>query len=179
MKVKQVLNVLYVVSWIIFVGLCIQAGGYLTNAVFTLVKPEMVKYLWHEADLSALFSFSHRHYFGLTLLIGFVASAKAWLFFVIIKMLASKELNFKQPFVRQVQRFVLTLSILSLTIGLLSSSGGNYAQWLSARGVTMPDPQSLILGGADVWIFMAIVLFVVAQLFKRGVEIQNENELTI
>jgi hypothetical protein len=43
----------------------------------------------------------------------------------------------------------------------------------------MPDTQTLVLGGADVWIFMAIILFVLAQLFKRGIEIQNENELTV
>lgn len=179
MTAKQVLNFLHVISWIIFVGLCIQAGGYLTNAVFTLAKPEMVRYLWHEADLSALFSFDSGHYFGLTLLIGIVAATKACLFFAIIKMLAGKEINFKQPFVKEVQRFVLTLSILSLAIGVLSSYGRNYTQWLSAQGVAMPDTQSMVLGGGDVWIFMAIVLFVIAQLFKRGVEIQNENELTI
>ena len=179
MKTKQVLNIFHVISWIIFVGLSIQAGGYLTNAAFTLAKPEMVRYLWHEADLSALFSFARLHYFGLTLLIGIVAATKAWLFFVIIKMLGGKGINFKQPFVKEVQRFLLSLSILSLVIGVLSSYGKNYVQRLSMQGVSMPDTQSLVLGGGDVWIFMAIVLFVIAQLFKRGVEIQNENELTI
>nr|WP_295926466.1 DUF2975 domain-containing protein [uncultured Dyadobacter sp.] len=179
MKTRQILNVLYVFSWVIFVGLCIQAGGYLTNAVFTLVKPESVRYLWHEVDLTALFSFDHRHYFGLTMLIGITTGAKAWLFFAIIRMLGSKELNFKNPFVREVQRFMTLLSMLSLLIGALSAYGRNYTQWLSAQGVPMPDTQSLILGGADVWVFMAVILFVIAQLFKRGVEIQNENELTI
>lgn len=179
MKTRQILNVLYVFSWIIFVGLGIQAGGYLTNAVFTLVKPEAVKYLWHEADLTPLFSFDTGHYFGLTLLIGITAATKAWLFFAIIMMLSKKELNFKYPFVKEVQRFMTLLSIQSLLIGILSAYGRKYAEWLSAQGVPMPDTQSLILGGADVWIFMSIVLFVIAQLFKRGVEIQNENELTI
>jgi hypothetical protein len=43
----------------------------------------------------------------------------------------------------------------------------------------MPDTQFLRLGGADVWLFMAVVLFIIAQIFKRGIEIQSENELTI
>lgn len=179
MRVKQLLNILQVISWVIFVGLSIQAGGFLTNAVFALSKPQMVRYLWHEADLSALFSFSPSHYAGLTLLIGIVACTKAWLFFEIIKMLTSKELDFKQPFVRKVQQFVLLISTLSLAIGLLSASGRNYIQWLLEQGVSMPDTQTLVLGGADVWIFMAIILFILAQLFKRGIEIQNENELTV
>ena len=43
----------------------------------------------------------------------------------------------------------------------------------------MPDIQYLKFGGADVWLFMGIILLVIAQIFKRGVEIQSENELTI
>jgi hypothetical protein len=50
---------------------------------------------------------------------------------------------------------------------------------LSKQKVDMPDPQSLQLGGADVWLFMAVILFLVTQLVKRGIEIQNENDLTI
>lgn len=43
----------------------------------------------------------------------------------------------------------------------------------------MPDVQYLGLGGADVWLFMGVSLFVIAQIFKRGIEIQSENELTV
>jgi len=43
----------------------------------------------------------------------------------------------------------------------------------------MPDTQHLHLGGADVWLFMGVILFVIAQIFKRGIEIQRENELTV
>lgn len=51
--------------------------------------------------------------------------------------------------------------------------------WLIAKGVTMSNIESLRLGGADVWSFMGIILLVIAQVFKRGVEMQAENELTI
>ena len=50
---------------------------------------------------------------------------------------------------------------------------------LVKKGVNMPDIQYLHLGGADVWLFMGVILFVIAQIFKRGIEIQTENELTI
>jgi hypothetical protein len=43
----------------------------------------------------------------------------------------------------------------------------------------MPDTQRLRLGGSDVWIFMSVILFVIAQIFRRGIEIQSENELTV
>jgi hypothetical protein len=43
----------------------------------------------------------------------------------------------------------------------------------------MPELQHLRIGGADVWLFMGVVLYVVAQMFRRGIEIQSENELTV
>ena len=43
----------------------------------------------------------------------------------------------------------------------------------------MPEVQYLRLGGADVWLFMGVILFVLAQMFKRGIEIQSENDLTV
>jgi len=43
----------------------------------------------------------------------------------------------------------------------------------------MPDIHYPRLGRADVWLFMGAALFVIAQIFNRGIEIQRENELTI
>ena len=84
-----------------------------------------------------------------------------------------------QPFNSEVGRFIFALSYLSLGTGLFSWWGVKYAGWLSTKGVTMPDIQNMRLGGADVWLFMGVVLFVIAQIFKRGIEIQTENDLTI
>ena len=43
----------------------------------------------------------------------------------------------------------------------------------------MPDVESLRVGGADVWIIMAVALFVVGQVFRKGMELQTENDLTV
>ncbi len=51
--------------------------------------------------------------------------------------------------------------------------------WLTKQGFEIADLQSLHIGGADVWLFMAVILFVIGQIVKRGIEIQNENDLTI
>jgi putative transcriptional regulator len=47
------------------------------------------------------------------------------------------------------------------------------------QGVKNPDLQYLRIGGADVWMFMGITLLVIVQIFKKGIEIQNENDLTV
>jgi hypothetical protein len=43
----------------------------------------------------------------------------------------------------------------------------------------MPDMHYLRMDGADVWLFMAVVLIVIGQVFKKGTELQTESDLTV
>jgi hypothetical protein len=176
---KLVLQIMYIIAWIIFVGLCIEAGGFIVNAVFALVKPGAIGHLWQEVDLSALLKYDHGYFFVVTFTMSIATVMKAWLFYLIIKMLHDKKLNMEQPFSKEVRRFIFNISYLALVIGLFSWWGAKYAAWLIKQGVYMPDIQYLRLGGADVWLFMGVTLFIIAQIFKRGIEIQSENELTV
>ncbi len=176
---KQILQVLYVVSWIIFIGLCIEAGGFIFNAFYKLVINPNATNLWEQVNLTELFKHDHGYFFVEILLISIAAVMKACLFYLIVKILHNKKLNMSQPFNKEVGRFVFNISYLALGIGLFSFWGIKYANWFIKQGVQMPDIQQLHLAGADVWIFMGVTLFVVAQIFKRGIEIQSENELTI
>ena len=90
-----------------------------------------------------------------------------------------QRVDINQPFSKNVGRFLFRMSYLSLLIGLFSWSGAEYSEWLLSKGVKLPDLQYLRLGGADVWLFMGVTIFVIAQVFKRGIEIQTENELTV
>ncbi|WP_321539145.1 hypothetical protein [Flavobacterium piscinae] len=46
---------LHVVAYIIFVGLCIEAGGLLVNFVFSLFKPEIIANLYQKLDLMDMY----------------------------------------------------------------------------------------------------------------------------
>ena len=173
------LRILYILSWIIFVGVCIEAGGFIVNAVFALVNPGVVKKLWQQVDLSDLFKYDHGYFFVITTIMSIAAVMRAWLFYLIIKILHDKRLNMTQPFKKEVGRFIFNIAYVTLLIGLFSYGGVNYAAWLAKQGVHMPDIQYLRLGGADVWLFMSVTLFVIAQIFKKGIEIQTENDLTV
>lgn len=176
---RHILTILYILSWIIFVGVCIEAGGFIVNAVMGVVNPGIVERLWHEADLSPLLQYDRGHFVFMTLIMGIAATMKGWLFYLIIKFLHDKKLDLARPFSREMQRFIFNVAYVALLIGLFSAGGASYADWLSTQGVPMPGIGQMRLAGADVWLFMSVVLFVIALVFKRGVEIQAENELTI
>ncbi|MCC6372330.1 MAG: DUF2975 domain-containing protein [Bacteroidia bacterium] len=177
---SQILKVLYVLSWIIFIGLCIEAGGILFNFFYTLlVNPMGSQMFWKDVNLLSLYEYDKGYFITETLLMSIVAIMQAILFYLIVKILHNKKLNFTQPFNFEMKRFVSNVSNLAIGIGIFSHWGAENTKRMVAKGVIMQDVDTLGLGGADVWLFMGITLFVIAQIFKRGVEIQTENDLTI
>lgn len=173
---EQMLKILYVLSWIIFIGVCIEAGSFIFNAFFTLlINPSNANYF----DLSNLYEYDAGYFSVVLLIMSIVAVMRACLFYLIVKILRDKKLNISQPFNKEFGSFIFKVSYLDLGIGLFSYWGVKYTEWLVNQGVKMPDIQNLHLGGADVWLLMGVTLLVIAHIFKRGIEIQSENELTI
>lgn len=178
---EQVLKVLNVISWILFFGLAVEAGAIAVNTFFAaFINPDQAKNFWDgSAYLIKLSEFDRGHFFVLTITMTIVAVLKAILFYLILKLLTEKKLDMSKPFSKELRRFILNISYLSIGIGLFASSGANFTTWLSKQGLEMADIAALNLGGGDVWLFMAVVLIVIVQIIKRGIEIQTENDLTI
>jgi hypothetical protein len=177
---NQILKVLQILSWIIFIGLCIEAGGIAFNMFMTLaINPNGANNFWEGADLSTLYNFDAGHFFVVTFIMTLVAVLKAIMFYLIVKLFSEKKLTISQPFNKELRHFIVLQSYLAFAIGLFSLVGIEYIGWLTKQGLKSINLQSLHLLGADVWLFMAVILFVIVQIVKRGIEIQNENDLTI
>ncbi|MBC6492032.1 DUF2975 domain-containing protein [Flavihumibacter stibioxidans] len=178
---NQILKVLQILSWIIFIGLCIEAGGIAVNTFITLfINPHGVENFWAGNEyLSGLYRFDRGHFIAITLTMIIVSVLKAIMFYLIVKLFTEKRLKISQPFSMELRRFISIQSFLALGIGFFSHYGFKYSVWLTKQGIASADLQSLNMAGADVWIFMAVILFVIVQVVKKGIEIQNEIDLTI
>lgn len=173
---KQTLKILYILSWIIFIGVCIEAGSFIFNAVFTVsVNPNNAGYF----RLSALYEYDHGYFLVELLFMTIVAVMKAIIFYLIVSILRDNKLNLSQPFNPELGRLIFRISYLSFGTGLFSSWGVKYTEWLVDQGVKMPDIEYLRLGGSDVWLFTGVILYVIGHIFKRGIEMQTENDLTV
>lgn len=172
--------ILHVVAWIIFVGLCIEACGFLVNTIATLsLTPEGAKRFWTQVDLSGLYHHNRTYYITLTSLICIAAMLKAIMFYLIVRIFYDKKASLSKPFSESVRKFLLTIAWLSAGIGLFSLWGARYVKTILEEGVTMPALENMKLDGGAISLFMAVILLVVAQAFKKGIEIQNENDLTV
>lgn len=173
---RQMLKMLYFVAFAIFIGICINSGTYVFNGLYTFVfNSYNASYL----GLKSLYSFDSRIYALVMILISVVAILKAVLFYVIVKFLHDNNLNLAFPFNHKLFNFISNLSKLSIIIGVIVYYSVQYLLWIKSKNVILPDIHSLPLNGADVWLLMGVILFVIGQIVKRGIEIQNENELTI
>ncbi len=177
---KQMLNVLKIMCWIIFIGLCIEAGGIIFNIFYTtLYNPIGAGFFWNQIDFSALYLFDKGQFLVVTSIMSTIAILKTILFYLIVKMLHNKNLSLSAPFNHMVKKFILTVAYVAIGIGFFSNYGVGYTEWLSQQGVKLPSIQLLKFGGADVWLFMGVVLIVLAYVFKRGIELQEEIDLTV
>ena len=170
---------LNVVAWIIFIGLCIEAGGIIFNTVYALFKPIVAKYFWNKSDFSQLYAYDKGHFIVQLVLISIVTVMKAMVFYLIIKLFYDKKLNLTKPFNSTITGTVSNIAYLCAGAGLFSIWGTNYLNWIKEKGILMPDIHQLRIGSGDVWLFMAVVLIVIAEIFKKGIELQNENDLTV
>jgi hypothetical protein len=172
--------ILIIVSWVIFVGLCIDAGGFLTNTIYTLFfNPELARKFWSHLDLSALHQFSVSHFAILTCIMSIAAIMKSILFYLITRMFYEKKLDILKPFSEKSKQFIQIAGYISLGIGLVSSWGADMVEKMLNEGVSIPTIQNLKIDGANVWLFVGVILLVIAHVFTRGIELQNENDLTI
>ncbi len=171
-----VFNGVRIIAWIIFVGLCIEAGGLIVNFIFSLYKPEFVQNLYQKLDLSEMYNRSKWAFYGMYSFILVISILKAVLFYVVI-ILVSK-LDLAKPFNSFVSEKITQISFYTLSIGLLSYIAQQTAKNLLHRGYEI-DQLNQFWADSQAFILMAAVVYVIATIFKKGLEIQNENDLTV
>ena len=74
---------LYIVAWLIFVGLSIEAGGFLVNFFFSLYNPDFVQNLYQKLDLSKMYQESKLVFFRVYGFILAISILKALLFYIV------------------------------------------------------------------------------------------------
>lgn len=167
---------LHIVAWIIFVGLSIEAGALIVNFIFTLYNPEFVHNLYQKLDLSEMYSRSRWAFFCIYSLILAIAILKAHLFYIVVMLM--HKFDFSKPFSRFVSKQITNISYYTLSIGILSYIARQTANNLQHKGFATGNLGSF-WADSQAFILMAAVIYVIAVIFKRGVDLQTENDLTV
>ncbi|QIL37846.1 DUF2975 domain-containing protein [Pedobacter sp. HDW13] len=171
-----VFKALHVIAWVIFVGLCIEAGGLLVNFIFSVFKPEFVGNLYQKLDLSKMYQQSQLAFFGMYGFLLVVSILKAMLFYILIMLLYKLDLS--NPFNSHVANKIKSIAYYTFSIGIISLIATQVAKDLQQQGYET-DKLDRFWEDGQAFILMAAVVYVISQIFNRGVELQNENDLTV
>lgn len=175
---KRILTVMHILAWIIFIGVSINAGAVIVSFIAAHIGGmEAAKKMYLQLDFSSLYYFSKAHYNTLMSLMIFITILKATIFYVLITIFM--KINFVQPFSTVVSKLISRIAYIALAIGLLTLCANHYCDWLhGAQKVYLPPLYEYLGGGAE-FLLLGGTIFMIAQVFKRGIEIQSENELTV
>lgn len=171
---NTILKIMNVVFWIVFIGLCIKTGAIIISfCVSLMVSARAASDLYLGLNFTDLYVFSKYHYIGTTsLLIAFYVQ-KAYIAYLVVKMFM--RFNVSSPFSDEVTFTITRISYSALNAGILSLVATGYTKWLvNNQGVSVT-----VDWAAEEILFFAGVLYIVSLVFKKGTELQTENNLTV
>ncbi len=172
-----ILKTMYIIAWVVFIGLCIKAGVILYSFGISMHVNEIAaKNLYLGLDLSQLKTYSNGDYIALALCVTTITIFQALLFYFVIQI--SLKINLISPFHKKIGNLIKKISLLSFFIGIISKLSIIYADKFITQGMSFTKLNDHI-GLGDAFLFFAGILYFIAQLFSKGIEMQSENELTI
>lgn len=171
-RTQRILKVMYVLAWIAFVGLSIDCGAMIVAYIVSVVSPEFTGDLYKSLNLSSLYQYSFLHYTFAASFIITVACMKAHIAYLLIRALS--DVNMANPFKIEVVRILEKISIVLIGAAVVIMIGNAHAAWLLKQsGIVTLQPDM------GQYVFVAGLVFIISQVFRRGVEIQTENDLTV
>ena len=174
-KTEIILIVLKVLALLAAIGFSIECGAQLLTFVSSFINPE-----WSKKTLSAskqwfqILDYSAAYYsFGMSLLI-LSSALKATVWYLMLGLL--QKLQLRSPFSMDVTKKLEKLAYLLLGVWvLIAFIGKTYLHYVvKATGINLTDFSS-----GDEYLFIAGIVYIISQIFKRGIEMQEENQLTV
>jgi hypothetical protein len=170
-KAENLLAVMHILAWIVFIGLAAIAGAIIISWFVSIGNAQASKDLYKGLDLSAYREHSFVQY---TFVAGYKViwyMIQSYIAFLMISLLT--KLNISRPFNADVVKLMQKISYSILCVWLVAMAYDIHVGILEKQyGIVA----TYISGDA---IFLAGIVYILAQMFKRGAEIQSENELTV
>lgn len=171
-KTNKLLLIMNVFAWIAFVLLIVKAGAYLVSYGFCISKPIAAKDFYNGMDLSALRDYDFVHFSAHVLMMALVIGFEAYIAYLVIKVLS--KIKMAGPFTTEISALLERIGYFIILTWVAAMLYNGHAYWLMKK---VPGLQLSMVSGE--FIVMAGVVFVFTLIFRKGVEIQTENELTV
>jgi hypothetical protein len=153
----------------------ILCGSQLLTLVASFINPEWAKHTY-EADLNLFSIRGHSigfYVFAMCLTIA-VSALKAIIWYVVFGLLS--KLKLQTPFSMEVEKKLEGIAYLLLGVWIVSTIFWKTCIFYVSTNTGI---QLAINNNGSEYLFMAGMIYIISQVFKRGIEIQEENQLTV
>lgn len=170
-KTELLLKTMRFLAWLVFIGLLIKAGAIMMSFGVSIKNPEAAKDLYRGMDLSRYETYSFINYTVIVFYYILLYLMQAYIALFAAKLLSS--INMEKPFTKTVVDLLKRISVTILAVWILAILHNLHVSVLEKYAAITPE----FIAGE--FIFLAGMIYVLAQLFKRGAEMQTENDLTV
>ncbi len=173
-KTEITLMVVKVLSLIAGIGFSIQCGTQLLALVASFFAAEWAKnVLAVSKDWFDILPYNQWYFVCMMSNVIFISALKATTWYLIFDLLL--KLKISTPFSIEVQKKLGHISYYLVSIWFLITIGDSYLGWLTKHtGIPLTGMEN-----GDAYFFIALIVYIISQIFKRGIEIQEENALTV
>lgn len=177
MSTKNITQFLKVIAWVIFIGACIKAGALLVNiCIAEWVQPLAAANLYDGLNLQPLLHYNILYYWQIASSLLFVFVLQAIFGWHLIQL--AQVFQIDQPFTQPVAKCITKLGQTALVLSVAALLTNGMAKWLDKFVPVLATVKAHNPASAEL-IVLAAVLFVVSYIFRRGIALQQENDLTV
>ena len=170
---RNVLSVMNVLFWIAFIGLCIKTGALIFSFILSLfVYPSAASNLYLGLNLSTLIAYQKLMFVAVVSLLIVITAQKASIAYYALQCF--RRFNPDRPFDNGLADLFTKISHIALITGGLAIIAHYYSKWIAKKGISIP----IDWGGNEI-LFFAGVIYLLALTFKKGAELQQEQDLTV
>lgn len=173
-RTEIILTILKVLALIAGIGFSIQCGSQLLSLVASFINPEWAKNVFAVSkDWFEILPHNKWYFVCMMSNVIFISALKTTTWYLVFDLLV--KLKISTPFSIEVQKTLEHISYYLFSIWFLLMIGKSYLSWLPKH---IAIPLSGLENG-DAYFFIAGIVYIISQIFKRGIEIQEENALTV
>ncbi len=171
-QTEQVLIFMKIVAWIAFFGFVVSTGVLLFSYFSSLWNPESAKNIHEDLNLFQLRQENFSLYSVLMATQFIMAILKAIIWWMVIKLI--DKLKISNPFTGIVAYKLAQISYILFVVWIFAVTAGGFIAWLGDKAGNLNSSWE-----HGQFLFMACLVFIIYQIFRRGIELQSENELTV
>ena len=174
-RTEKILIVLRILAFMGAIKYSIDCGAQLTHFVASFINTDWAKRTYEvNLDIFNIREKSIAYYSYAMCLTIAVSALKATIWYVVYALLT--KLKLQTPFSMEVEKKLERIAYLLLGVWIVSTIFWKTCLYYVS---TETGIQLATNSNADEYLFMACMIYIISQVFKRGIEIQEENQLTV